>query len=392
MNVRQRLGAVVLLVAAIVVGIVVSDPGNLRRGSADSPDSNLTVVKGYGGALKVSFLSDPEVVTILEERYGLQVDITKAGSIEMLCDLPLDGMDFIWAGDQSSLAIYSECGGTMVRSANVYNSPVVLYSWAPIVDALVDTGIARAESGGAYSIDFNQLVSLISDGTTWEEIGVEGLHGRITIHTTDPARSNSGYLFAGLLANSMNGGELVNETSVGPLLPHISAVFDRLGFMESTSGDLFEQFLTTGIGAKPVVAGYESQLLEFLLANPSYRDQVTEEVRILYPRPTVWASHPMVARTEQGAMLLDALKDPDIQNIAWEKHGHRSGVAAVRNDLAAMDVPGLISTISSVVDMPGASTMTRILDTLQAQESTVDGWDVAMRPILPEDDHSLAPP
>lgn len=389
---RQRLGAVVLLVAAIVVAIVVADPGNLRRSAADSRGDDLTVVKGYGGALKVSFLTDPEVVTILEDRYGLQVEITKAGSIEMLCDLPLDGMDFIWAGDQSSLAIYSDCGGTMVQSGNVYNSPVVLYSWAPIVDALADAGIARIESDGAYSVNFNQLVTLISEGTTWEEIGVEGMHGRVTIHTTDPARSNSGYLFAGLLANAMNGGEVVNEASVEPLLGDINAVFDRLGYMESTSGDLFEQFLTTGIGAKPIVAGYESQLLEFLLANPGYRDQVTEEVRILYPRPTVWASHPMVARTGQGALLLEALKDPDIQHIAWAKHGHRSGVAKVRNDLAAIGVPGLTSTISSVVDMPGASTMTRILDTIETPETAADGRDVAMWAVSPAQGRVLAPP
>lgn len=392
MKARQRLGALVLLVAAIVVAVVVANPGDLRRSAADSRGDDLTMVTGYGGALKVSFLTDPEVATILEDRYGLQVEITKAGSIEMLCDLPLDGMDFIWAGDQSSLAIYSDCGGTMVQSANVYNSPVVLYSWAPIVDALVDAGIARIESDGAYSVDFNQLVTLISEGTTWEEIGVEGMHGRVTIHTTDPARSNSGYLFAGLLANAMNGGEVVNEASVEPLLGDINAVFDRLGFMESTSGDLFEQFLTTGIGAKPIVAGYESQLLEFLLANPGYRDQVTEDVRILYPRPTVWASHPMVARTEQGALLLEALKDPDIQHIAWAKHGHRSGVVKVRNDLAAMDVPGLTSTISSVVDMPGASAMTRILETIDAPETTANGRDVAMWAISPAQDHVLGPP
>jgi hypothetical protein len=370
MKLRQRIGALVLIAAIVVVGIVVSDPAGIRRGSADSPDDDLTLVKGYGGALKVSFLSDPDVAIILADRYGLKVDITKAGSIEMLCDLPLDGMDFIWAGDQSSLAIYSDCGGTMVQSGNVYNSPVVFYSWAPLVDALVTAGIAHVESGGAYSIDFDRLLALVTEGRTWEDIGVEGLHGRITIHTTDPARSNSGYLFSGLMANEMNGGEVVTDATVDPLLSSISDIFDRLGYMEGTSGDLFEQFLTTGIGAKPIVAGYESQLLEFLLANPNYRDQVIQDVRILYPRPTVWASHPMVARTEQGAKLLSALKDPEIQSIAWEKHGNRSGVAGVRNDISAMDVPGLIGTITSVVDMPSPSTMSRILDALKSEAAT----------------------
>jgi hypothetical protein len=359
MKLRQRIGAVVLVVTIAIVGIVTS--GIDVPGSGNSSSKDLIVVHGYGGALKVNFMHDPQVATILADRYGLKVEITAAGSIEMLCDLPLDGKDFIWAGDQSSLAIYRDCGGTSLRTDNIYNSPVVLYSWAPVVDALVAKGIAREEAGGAYSVDFSQLVALISEGQAWKDIGVDGLHGRVTVHTTDPARSNSGYLFAGLLANTMNNGDVVNEASVEPLLTDIRGIFDRLGYMEATSGDLFEQFLTTGMGAKPIVAGYESQLLEFLLENPTYRDQIGEQVRILYPRPTVWASHPMVARTEDGARLLDALKDPEIQKLAWERHGQRAGVAGVLNDPAAIDVPGLMQSVASVVDMPSPAVMDRIL-------------------------------
>jgi len=265
----------------------------------------------------------------------------------------------------------------MVRSDNVYNSPIVLYSWTPVVDALVANGIAQPGAGGAYSVDFTALVELVADGSTWADIDMPELHGRITVHTTDPAKSNSGYLFVGLLANSLNDGDVVNETTVGPLLPGIDSVFDRLGYMEGTSGDLFEQFLTTGMGAKPIVAGYESQLLEFLLENPSYRDQVTAQVRILYPQPTVWASHPMVARTQEGARLLDALKDPEIQRLAWERHGHRSGVAGVANDPAAMQVPGLQASISSVVDMPAPSAMTRILAEIASPTEASNDDDAA---------------
>ena len=34
--------------------------------------------------------------------------------------------------------------------------------------------------------------------------------------------------------------------------------------MEASSSDLFDQFLKTGMGAKPVIAGYENQLLSSL--------------------------------------------------------------------------------------------------------------------------------
>jgi hypothetical protein len=355
-----------LLAVIAMVGIAMSGVGDLCCGPPDPLDGTSTVVHGYGGELKLNFLNDPDVATILADRYGLNVDIAKAGSIEMMCDLPLEGKDFIWAGDQSSLAIYRDCGGNVVRAESVYNSPVVLYTWTPVVDALVASGVARAEAGDAYSVDFAQLVQLVSAGQTWGDIGLTDLHGRITVHTTDPAKSNSGYLFAGLLANSLNDGEVVNGTTVQPLLPDIHEVFGRLGYMEETSGDLFEQFLNTGMGAKPIVAGYESQLLEFLLANPSSCDQVSDRVRILYPRPTVWASHPMVARTENGVKLLDALKDPEIQRLAWVQHGQRPGAAELAMDRDPMNLPGLLENISSVVDMPTPSVMTRILAAIAA--------------------------
>jgi hypothetical protein len=164
----------------------------------------------------------------------------------------------------------------------------------------------------------------------------------------------------------LNGGDVVDEATVGPLLPAIRAVFGRLGFMEQTSGDLFEQFLITGMGAKPIVALYESQIPEVLHQNPTYREQIGQQVRILYPRPTVWATHPFVARTENGARLLDALKDPEIQRLAWERHGQRSGVPGVPNDPAMVPIPGIPAEIPSVINMPGPGAMDRILAAIAA--------------------------
>ena len=194
------------------------------------------------------------------------MDITARGSVELACGMPLgDDDDFVWLGDSVALARYSDRGCTMLRSDNVYNSPIVLYSWAPVVDALVAAGVAEVTPDGAYTLDFAQLVELMMAGTTWADIGLTQLHGRIIVHTTDPNRSNSGLLFAGLLANTLNGGDVVNTTTVTPLLPDIQAYFQRLGLMQPTSGDLFEQFLITGMGAKPIVALYESQIMEFLV-------------------------------------------------------------------------------------------------------------------------------
>lgn len=51
----------------------------------------------------------------------------------------------------------------LLKSDNIFNSPIVLYSWAPVTDALVASGVA-AKSGGAYTVDLAKLVALVDKG------------------------------------------------------------------------------------------------------------------------------------------------------------------------------------------------------------------------------------
>ncbi len=360
---RQWLGAGLLLAVILVVLAVTMWPDEPKPNPADR--AGLTVVKGYLGPLKVDLINNPQVEKILAERYGLRVEATQVPSIEMVCNMPLDGIDFLWPGDQLALAMYRERGGTAVRTDSIFNSPIVLYSWAPIVDALVAMGLARAEQGGAYySFDLVHFIDLVRQGKTWADIGLPDLNGRLRIRTSDPTQSNSGLLFAGLLANVLNGGEVTDATTVVPLLPTIASFF--VGLMPTATIDLFEQFLTQGMGASPIIAAYESQIIEFILRNPSKRDQINREVRILYPRPTVWATHPLIARTEQGARLLQAVKDPEIQRLAWEQNGFRPGIAEVDVDPNVFQIAGIPPQITSVIDMPARRVMDQILAAIAA--------------------------
>jgi hypothetical protein len=285
----------------------------------------------------------------------------------MVRDLALtDEDDFLWPSNQVALALYKEKGGTLLGADNIFNSPIVLYSWAPVVDALVSRGIATQIEAGSYSVDLAQLVQLVIEGSTWSDLGVADLHGRVTIHTTDPAYSNSGNMFSGLMANVLNGGDVVNLTTLPAVLPTLQTFYTRLGYMEQSSGDLFQQYLTTGMGAKPIIAGYESQLLEFSLQNENLLDQVRDSVRILYPSPTVWSSHPLIARTADGLRLMNALKDPEIQRLAWEKHGFRTGLVGIVNDPKVLQIGGIPAQITSVIDMPAPDVMDRIIQSIRA--------------------------
>ena len=60
--------------------------------------------------------------------------------------------------------------------------------------------------------------------------------------------------------------------------------------------------------------------------------------------------------------------DAELQKLAWERHGFRSGLLGTQNDPKVLKVAGLPATIDAVMPMPHATGMERILAALQADE------------------------
>ena len=85
----------------------------------------------------------------------------------------------------------------------------------------------------------------------------------------------------------MNGGAVVETTTVHDVLPRLVAFFSKLGLLPDTTTLLFEQFMPLGIGAAPIIAAYESNLIEYSLdhTSPDAQAYVRDNVRTLYPTP-----------------------------------------------------------------------------------------------------------
>lgn len=363
--VRIGIAAALLVIAGLVVFFLKGGTDG-NTSITGSPSLPAITVTGFYGGEKEEFLKNPEVQEILASKYGITVSARKAGSVEMVRDLPLTpNDDFVWPSSQVSMAMYKERGGIVAGSDNIFNSPLVLYTWGPVVDALVKSKIVEKRADALYVIDMNKFVTMIADGKRWADVGLPQLSGRMSIRTTDPNFSNGGFIFAGLLASTFNNGEIPEDATIGAVLPRLNQFFTRLGFMEQSSKDLFQQYLTTGMGAKTVVAGYENQLVEYILANPEQKSVILQSVRVLYPEPTVWSSHPFIARTSKGKRLMEALKDPQIQELAWRKHGFRSGLPSVVNDPKTLGIDGMPQRIDSVIDMPSPAVMEQILSAIR---------------------------
>ncbi|KJR40884.1 hypothetical protein MCHI_003218 [Candidatus Magnetoovum chiemensis] len=352
---RTKLIGIIIIAAAIIGGI---------SAKVLLKDSKKFVIRGPIGGEKVGFFNDEDVINTLAKKYGIVVDYSKRGSIEMVTE-DQKGQDFLFPSSQVALELFKSESKSLLKDEIIFNSPIVLYSWDIVTKALIEHKIVEEMDKSYYIVDFPKLINLIVQGTKWTEIGLNDLYGNMTIISTDPTKSNSGNMFAGLLANILNNGEVVNETNIDVILPKVKEFFLKLGYLEHSSGDLFEQFLRTGVGAKPIIVGYENQIVEFSIQNKSVWDNVKGKINILYPVPTVWSSHPLISLTPNGTLLLEALKDKDLQRLAWEKHGFRTGLIGVDNDIKILDIVGIPEKIKKVISMPSPKIMDMIIEELK---------------------------
>lgn len=351
---KRMIGLALLVVIMLVTGGIYMAAGRTPQ---------IITVDGYVGGEKIELLEDEEVQSILEEDYGVKADYSRAGSLDMMT-ADMDGMDYLFPSSSIAGEYYEDLHGSPEQSEIVLNTPIVLYTHRAVLDAFDGQGLISS-SGSSYYIDMTKLVELIQNDTSWADIGLPELYGNISVDTTDPARSNSGNMFAALLANVLNGGQTLTQENLRTILPQLQDIFGKLGYMETSSSDLFSQFLRMGIGAKPVIAGYESQLIEYAALYPDQYETMKDDIVMLYPTPTVWSTHVFIALDADGQVLLNGLLDEDIQRLAWEKHGFRTGNYATVSESSSLNAQGVADTITQVTQVPSYDVMKVIIEQLQ---------------------------
>lgn len=208
--------------------------------------AGMVTLRGYAGGEKMGLLTDPDAVRILSGKYKIKLDAQKVGSIEMVQGITTN-QDFLFPSSQIALEMYkSRTDATLAKAETVLTTPIVLYSWDIVTDALVKQGVVEQVDSVWYVNDMAKLLDIIAKDTKWSDIGLTDLYGKMAINTTDPAKSNSGALFAALAANVLNHGDVVDEQTLPAVQTELNQLFLKLGYMETSSSDLFDQYLRTG--------------------------------------------------------------------------------------------------------------------------------------------------
>lgn len=352
------LGILVILVL-IIIGIKF-----FSTNGESIMESNLKTVYVATGGGKENFLADEEVNKIMKKKYGLNViyDSWSNGKLIKNTLVREDGTkyDVMFCSDQRFYDYYKLAPDTTKGESARYtvqkggltlNTPIVIYSWDTVVDALIEQKIVTEKDGVYYITDMPKLISYILEGKKWKDIGVDMLYGSINIDSTDPVTSSPGATYYGLLLSIMCDGEITDE-AVAENLPKLKEFYTKSGYMNNTPADLFELYLKTGVGGKPMIVDYEKSVIDFANSNPDGWEQVKDKMRILYPTPTIWNSHCIASFDEAGDEYYEVYEDKEIQQIAWSKYGFRTGVTGGNYDVTQVNVKGIpqsiISTVSSL--------------------------------------------
>jgi hypothetical protein len=363
---RRALGVGILgLSAAATAAVIYGRSSPLLRGVF----GEATRVLGFIGGEKERLVANPDVIAILRRQAGLELDARRAGSIEMVREKAIldQAPQFLWPSSSILVDLARANGVKIQRDQVILNSPIVIYSWDTVAKGLVAAGFAQPDGPLQFRLDLAKLLGAIVANKKWSEIGVPNIYGNARLLSTDPNRSNSGFMFAGLAANLL-AGEVVTASTLAPVAESLKGVFARMGYKPSSSGKMFEDYLAGGPGAQPLIVGYENQLIEWVLEDEA-RWQRLESVApakpvILYPQPTVFSAHPMIVTDSKASALIETLMSPEIQTIAWNKHGFRGPLGTSGEIENVLIKDRIIKSVDAVLPMPDITTMLALIDAL----------------------------
>ena len=402
MKKKQLIGVLIFIVLILViVGIKIFNDNKEKNGGSFISDKGLTTVYVATGGGKEDFIQDPEVVKIMREKYKLNVvydnwsngklitwplirESVGQGNQKIAEELSKDHYkydinsanvtkyDAMFCSDQrfydyyklqpnkenNESARYQVLGGGLTL-----NTPIVIYSWKDVVDSLEKQGIVTQKDGVYYISDMNKLMQIILQGKTWKDIGLDQLYGNVNIASTDPVTSSPGATYYGLLLSILSNGQVTDEVA-DKNLPSLKEFYIKSGYMNNTPADLFERYLKTGMGGEPMIVDYEKSMIDFATSNPDGFNQVKDNIRVLYPTPTIWNSHCIATFSENGNAFYKAFEDPDIQRIAWEKYGFRTGITGGSYDVSKFNI-GVPQAITSTVTSLKMSVYNKLIEYLK---------------------------
>ena len=258
MNKKQIVGIVIfILLILIIVGIKVFGGTNSNNGGIIP--KNLTTVYVATGGGKEDFISDEDIIKIMQKKYKLNVvydnwsngKTVKLPLVRESVDLGNKNVDknnisinsngvtkydALFTSDQRFYDYYKLQPNKEAGEADRYQvldgglvlyTPIVLYSWKDVVNKLMEHGIVtKGEDGIHYITDMNKLITFILESKNWSDIGLTDLYGKVNVASTDPVTSSPGATYYGLLLSILSNGD-INDENINANLEKLKQYYNK---------------------------------------------------------------------------------------------------------------------------------------------------------------------
>ena len=96
----------------------------------------VTTLNGYLGGEKTGLFEDKEVQDIIRREYHLELDYSRAGSMDMVT-ADFTDRDYLFPSSQTALEYYNETNGKPDASEIIFNTRLVLYTHKIVADSLI---------------------------------------------------------------------------------------------------------------------------------------------------------------------------------------------------------------------------------------------------------------
>jgi hypothetical protein len=352
------IGLAIVLIVGVSIGIVTSIKVG---GSSGSPAPEVVTLNGLIGSEKLPFFQDQRVIDALKAG-GFIVNVTTAGS-RQIAQADLSKYDFAFpAGIPAGAKIKNDHAGSATYQP--FYTPMAIASWKPIVNLLIGAGVAQ-QRVGYVGLDVDAFLKLAEKGTRWSDLSGNTqyqVNKSVLITSTDPRTSNSAAMYLSLLSYAANNDNIVqSDADVATVMPLVSPLFLKQGFVQSSTEEPFDDYLVQGMGNSPMVMIYESQFISRAAAKDG---SITSNMVLMYPEPTIFSKHTFVALNDNARRLGDFLtNDPGMRKLATQ-FGFRTADNAGFQKFLSDNGASAPDSLVNVIDPPTYETLEKMITQL----------------------------
>lgn len=329
---------------------------------------SLTPVSGVITSEKDTFLNDPAFLKLAADN-GFTFQSQKWTSDQILAARDKKDFgayaDFVFpSSNQVSDKVKERFKGS--QASTVLYSPMVIATRTPIVDILASNNLLL-NKGNYQALNMPQFLDLMAKKTKWVSLKKSEaypVNKNILISTSDARRSGSSKMFISLSSYVFNGSEVIQtEDAENKVVPKIKELMSAQGYRESSSADLFNDYVSVGMGKAPMIFVYESQMVELAFKNKGLKDNM----RIIYPSPTIFSKHVMVSLSPNGEKFMNFLSTNEAVKKLAAQYGFRITGGSHLQEVAKTVGLSIPDSLVDVIEQPSLEIQDSLVNQIEAK-------------------------